>query len=63
MAIEKTLEVFARIGFSDKIVSLEDANDNNVRIIGEDTFLVGYEDGSGRECEEDGTYLDQKYKP
>jgi hypothetical protein len=59
VAIEKTLEVFARIGFSDVIVPLEKEESN---IVGTDTYLVGYEDGNGRECERDGTYLDQNYK-
>ena len=59
MAIEKTLKVYARIGFSDVIVPLEKEDSN---VVGTDTFLVGYEDENGRECERDGTYLDQNYK-
>lgn len=59
MAIHKTLEVFARIGFSDVIVPLEQEES---RVTGTDTYLVGYEDKEGRECKRDGTYLTQNYK-
>tara|TARA_R110002049_G_scaffold231127_2_gene403451 strand:+ start:38590 stop:38772 length:183 start_codon:yes stop_codon:yes gene_type:complete len=60
MAIEKTLKVFARIGFSDVIVPVDQEESN---VVGTDTFLVGYEDENGRECERGGTYLTQNHKP
>ena len=56
MAGKKAKQIFARIGFSDVIVPIEKQED---RIIGEDTYIVGYEDEEGEECEEDGTYLNQ----
>ena len=62
MAIEKTLQIFARIGFSDIVVSLEDARDNDKKLVGLDSFLVGYEDEDGRECDEDGIYLRQNHR-
>lgn len=55
---QKADKVFARIGFSDVVISLEDSNNNDIKIVGEDSYLVGYEDENGDECEEDGTYFD-----
>ena len=55
--IRKAEKVFVRFGFSDKVVTLEDAENND--ITQDDCFLVGYEDEDGDECEEDGTYLNQ----
>jgi hypothetical protein len=57
--IRKAEKVYARFGFSDKVVTLEDANNNEIDITQDDCFLVGYEDEDGDECEEDGTYLNQ----
>tara|TARA_R110000796_G_scaffold181330_1_gene297924 strand:+ start:55786 stop:55977 length:192 start_codon:yes stop_codon:yes gene_type:complete len=62
MAIEKTLEVFARIGFSDKVVPLADAQDNDKPLVSDESYLVGYEDESGRECDSDGVFLTQNHK-
>ena len=61
--MRKTDKVFARLGFEDKVVSLEEANNNDIKITQDEVFLVGYEDEHGEECEEDGTYLDQKVDP
>lgn len=57
--IKKAEKVYARFGFSDMVVSLEDANNNDIRITQDDCYLVGYEDEDGDECEEDGTYFNQ----
>ena len=42
------------------IISLEDANNDDIKITQDECYLVGYEDEDGNECEEDGTYLNQK---
>ena len=55
--IEKATEVFAIIGFADKVVSLEDARDNSLTLTQDESYLVGYEDVDGNECNEDGTYV------
>ncbi len=57
--IRKAEKVFVRFGFSDKVVTLEDANNNEIDITQDDCFVVGYEDEFGEECQEDGTYLNQ----
>tara|TARA_R110000850_G_scaffold266255_3_gene396511 strand:- start:2162 stop:2353 length:192 start_codon:yes stop_codon:yes gene_type:complete len=57
--IRKAEKVCARFGFSDKVVTLDDAENNDIKITQDDCFLVGYEDEYGDECEEDGTYLNQ----
>tara|TARA_R110000751_G_scaffold1560_4_gene5794 strand:+ start:3182 stop:3562 length:381 start_codon:yes stop_codon:yes gene_type:complete len=51
------MQVFAIIGFADKLVSLEDARDNSLTLTQDESYLVGYEDAEGNECNEDGTYL------
>ena len=48
-------KVFARIGFADVIVPIEDI-DKEIEIV-PDTFFVGYEDEDGNECDEDGNSL------
>lgn len=45
-------KIFARIGFADVIVPIEDI-DKEIEIV-PDTFLVGYEDEDGNECNEEG---------
>jgi len=57
--IRKAEKVFVRFGFSDKVVTLEDANNNEIDITQDDCFVVGYEDEFGEECHEDGTFLNQ----
>tara|TARA_R110000765_G_scaffold77939_1_gene153249 strand:- start:1180 stop:1398 length:219 start_codon:yes stop_codon:yes gene_type:complete len=58
--MRKTNKVFARLGFEDLIVPLEDSE----KIFSStETYLVGYEDEEGEECEEDGMYLDQRIDP
>jgi hypothetical protein len=52
----KAKEIFARLGFSDIIVPLEDSE----KIYSStDAYIVGYEDEDGEECEEDGIYINQ----
>lgn len=57
--MEKAKDVYVRIGFSDQVVSLKDAVDPNKEICSCDSYVVGYEDKDGRECNSDGVYLDQ----
>ena len=57
--MKKAETVFVRLGFSDKVVSLEDAQNSDVVIIQDESYVAGYEDYHGRECQADGTYLDQ----
>lgn len=45
-------KVFARIGFTDIVVPIEDI-DKPIDIV-PDTFFVGYEDEDGNECDEEG---------
>ena len=57
----KTNKIFARLGVEDIIIPIKDIEqDTNPESI--NTYLVGYEDENGNECEEDGTYLNQKIK-
>ena len=58
--MKKAKKVFGRFGFTDMIISLEDANNDDIKITQDECYLVGYEDEDGNECEEDGTYLNQK---
>tara|TARA_R100001463_G_scaffold23551_2_gene56397 strand:- start:14270 stop:14533 length:264 start_codon:yes stop_codon:yes gene_type:complete len=55
---KRAQEVFARIGFEDKVVPLSVARDNSAVITTDECYLVGYEDQDGVECNEDGTYDD-----
>ena len=54
----------ARIGFEDVILPIEDV-EKSLSVVDEKgdtfggTYLIGYEDEDGEECEEDGTYLNQ----
>tara|TARA_B100001094_G_C17887854_1_gene650161 strand:- start:454 stop:627 length:174 start_codon:yes stop_codon:yes gene_type:complete len=57
--MRKAEKVYARFGFSDKVVTLEDAENNDIEITQDECYLVGYEDEFGEECEVDGTYLNQ----
>ncbi len=57
--IRKAEKVYARFAFSDMVVTLEDTENNDIRLTQDECFLVGYEDEEGDECEEDGTYLNQ----
>ena len=54
---KKAEKVFARVGFKEKVVPLSSyylytTTQNH-------SYLIGYEDEDGMECEEDGTYLYQ----
>ncbi len=57
--IRKAEKVYARFAFSDMVVTLEDTENNDIRLTQDECFVVGYEDEEGDECEEDGTYLNQ----
>lgn len=54
--MKKAEKVFARLGFEDLIVPIEDSEKTFSTT---ETYLVGYEDEYGEECEEDGVYLNQ----
>ena len=57
--MKKANKVMVRLGFSDMIVTLEQAMDNTNEICSPDSFVVGYEDENGIECSSDGVYLNQ----
>ena len=61
--MRKTNKIFARIGFEDKVVTLEDVNNNDIKITQDEVFIFGYEDEHGEECKEDGTFLLQRIDP
>jgi len=57
--MKKAKEVFVRLGGEDLILTKEDYENHNYGI--DCTYyFIGYEDENGEECEEDGTYLNQK---
>ena len=58
----KANKVMVRLGFSDMVVTMEQAMDNTNEICSPDSFVVGYEDENGVECNADGTYLNQDPK-
>jgi hypothetical protein len=59
MSKNKAKKIFARLAFEDIIVPIEDQE----KIFSStQTYLIGYEDEHGEECEEDGTFLNQKTK-
>ena len=51
-------KVFARLGFEDKVVTMDEWSSDKP-ISNECSYFVGFEDEDGNECEEDGTYLNQ----
>ena len=57
MEKERTEKIMVRLGFEDQVVSLADAMGNEKEICSCESFLVGYEDEDGRECDSDGVYL------
>jgi hypothetical protein len=57
---KKANKVMVRLGFSDMVVTLEEAMDNTNEICSPDSYVVGYEDEHGEKCESDGTYINQK---
>jgi hypothetical protein len=61
--MNKAKKVMVRLAFADQVVSLEDAYDNEKEICSCDSYVVGYEDDNGKECEEDGTYLNNTVDP
>ena len=50
-------KVMVRLGFSDMVVTMEQAMDNTNEICSPDSFVAGYEDENGRECHADGEYI------
>ena len=59
----KAKEVFVRLrGFDDLVISKEEWEKDNY-----DTdcpyHFIGFQDINGEECDEDGIYLNQKFKP
>lgn len=58
--VEKAKKVFARIGFSNKVFPLSYVMDNNNEICSCDSYLIGYEDKNGRECDSNGNYLNNE---
>ena len=54
----KADKIYVRLGFSDIVVSLEDAMNPEKEICSCESFVVGYEDKNGKECNSDGSYLD-----
>ena len=59
MKKNKAKKVFRRIGFTDVLTPIDKDLEISLDQIINDSFLVGYEDEEGEECEEDGTYLNQ----
>ena len=63
--MSKVNKIFVRIGFDDLSVPLEDKEmviviqDSEGNSLDIDTFVVGYEDEDGNECDENGNYLDE----
>lgn len=67
--MSKAKEVFVRIGITDVVLpkTKEEGLSSYARIYDEEgelitdteTYLVGYEDEEGEECDEDGNYLNQ----
>ena len=49
------IKVYARIGFSDVVVLVEDSEDVITEV--PESYLIGYELADGTECKEDGTPL------
>jgi hypothetical protein len=49
-------QVFARIGFSDVVVPIEQQDDPSIK--GEDSYLIGFELEDGTECDEEGNPLE-----
>jgi len=57
----KATNVFVRLGASDCVITKEQWQ-NDFQPEDVEFHLIGFEDEEGRECSEDGTYLDQKFK-
>ena len=55
--MSKAETVYVRLGFSDIVVTKEESEAGTYETPA--SYLIGYEDEDGNECEEDGTYLDQ----
>ena len=52
---KKAKEVFVRLGFEDIVVTKEESENGEYNNLG--SYLIGYEDEDGVECEEDGTEI------
>ena len=64
----KVKNIQIRLGIEDIVVPANKGklyvkvyDENGVEVTDPDTYLVGYEDEDGNECEEDGTYFDERY--
>ena len=55
----KAKQVFVRLGFYDMVVTMKEAMDNTNEICNPDSFVAGYEDENGNECDADGVYPGQ----
>lgn len=56
----KTTNIHVRYGFNDQVMSLSDSMSGSKEICSCVSFVVGYEDEHGEECNNAGVYLDQK---
>lgn len=61
--MRKTDKIFVRYGFEDKVMSVKSALSDSAEICACESFLVGYEDEHGEECDQEGVYFDQKEDP
>lgn len=52
-------EIQVRMGIADFIYSKEEYDNNAMPGIPEGAYFIGYEDDEGRECDEEGNYLNQ----
>lgn len=59
MIKEQTDKVYVRFGFGDQVLTLRDALNPEIEICSCESFVAGYEDVNGRECHQNGEYLDQ----
>lgn len=57
--MSKAKKVFVRYGHGDTLLSIDDYHAGKEPSPGS-YYFIGFEDEDGRECKEDGTYLNQK---
>ena len=59
--MRKAKRIYIRLGVQDIIIEIDEHYDleADTKLENINTYLVGYEDEDGEECEEDGTYLNQ----
>lgn len=56
MSDKKAKEIFAIIGFADMVVPIEKQDSSFTQ---DETYLIGYQDEEGNECDENGIYLNK----